>query len=155
MTEIRFYHLQRMKLEAALPKLLEEALKENIRVVVEAPSREAIEALDERLWTYSDESFLPHGLASGDDPQSQPIVLVDDDSNPNGAAWRILVNGARLLPAIKAAGERPPLALILLFDGADADSRAAAREQWRETTAAGHVPSYWREDDFGAWRRER
>ena len=155
MTEIRFYHLQRQRPEDALPRLLEQALKENIKVVVEAPSREAIEALDERLWTFSDESFLPHGLASADDPESQPIVLADDRRNPNRAAWRILVNGARLLPAIEAAGEPPAAVLILLFDGADAESLAAARAQWKEATAAGHAPSYWREDDSGGWRRDR
>jgi DNA polymerase III subunit chi len=38
MTEVRFYHLERRKLEEALPALLEEALAEGAKVVVEAPS---------------------------------------------------------------------------------------------------------------------
>jgi DNA polymerase III subunit chi len=155
MTEIRFYHLETRKLEDALPRLLEEALAGKVRVVVEAPSRELIEALDDRLWTYSDDAFLPHGLAHGDEPGIQPIVLAEDDANPNGAAWRVLVGGARVLPAIAAAAARPPALIILLFDGADGESRAAARAQWSELKAAGYAPSYWREDDSGQWREGR
>jgi DNA polymerase III subunit chi len=155
MTEIRFYHLETRKLEDALPRLLEEALAGDKRVVVEAPSRELIEALDEQLWTYSDDAFLPHGLAHGDEPDIQPIVLAADDANPNGAAWRVLVGGARILPAIAAAAGRSPELIVLLFDGADAESRAAARAQWTEVKAAGYEPSYWRQDDSGQWRQGR
>ena len=155
MTEIRFYHLERRGLEKALPGLLEQALAENARVVVQAQSREAIEALDEHLWTYSDESFLPHGLASAQDANAQPVVLADDDSNPNGATWRVLIGGARLAAAIGVGATRPPAVLILLFDGADAQELAAAREQWREIEVAGHKPSYWRQDDAGEWRPKR
>jgi len=153
MTDIRFYHLERRRLEDALPRLLEQALAEGARVVVEAPSSELIDALDERLWTYSDDSFLPHGQARDGEPEAQPILLTAAAENPNNAAWRILVGGAQALPALSgdAALER----LIVLFDGADPDARAAARAQWTEIKASGFAPSYWREDDTGRWTQGR
>ncbi|HLW90048.1 MAG TPA: DNA polymerase III subunit chi [Roseiarcus sp.] len=154
MTEIRFYHLERRKIEDALPSLLEEAQASGVRVVVQAPSRELIEALDERLWTYSDDGFLPHGPAWEADAETQPVVLADDDRNPNGAAWRVLLGGARVLPILTPPANTPAL-IILLFDGADEESRAAARAQWSELKAAGCAPSYWREDDTGHWRQAR
>src|SRR5581483_5908871 len=152
MTEVRFYHLERRRLDDALPSLLEQALAEGARVVVEAPSGELVEALDERLWTYSDDAFLPHGSARDGDLEAQPIVLTTAAENPNNAAWRVLVGGAQALPALSGAAlER----LILLFDGADPDARAAARAQWTEVKAAGFAPSYWREDDTGHWTQGR
>ncbi len=154
MTEIRFYHLERRRLEDALPSLLEQALAEGARVVVEASSGELVEALDERLWTYSDDAFLPHGSARDGEPESQPIFLTTAAENPNGAAWRILVGGARALPILADAG-LVPARLILLFDGADAEARAAARAQWAEVKAAGFAPTYWREDDTGRWEQGR
>ena len=63
MTEFRFYHLERRRIDQALPEILEEALAHGLRAVVQAPSEERVEALNERLWTYADESFLPHGAA--------------------------------------------------------------------------------------------
>jgi DNA polymerase III subunit chi len=153
MSEIRFYHLERRKLEDALPALLDLALAEGAKVVVEAPSSELIEALDERLWTYADDSFLPHGLAREIEPETQPIVLTTGDENPNGAAWRVLVGGALALPALQAAGA--PMRLILMFDGADEEARAAARAQWAEVKAAGFAPTYWRQDDTGQWEQAR
>ena len=154
MTEVRFYHLERRKLEDALPSLLEQALEEGERVVVEAPSIELIEALDERLWTYSDESFLPHGLARDGEPQTQPILLTTEAENPNKAAWRVLIGGARALPILNEAS-LAPARLILLFDGADVEARAAARAQWAEVKAAGFTPTYWREGDTGHWEQGR
>jgi DNA polymerase III subunit chi len=153
MTDVRFYHLERRKLEDALPTLLEQALAEGARVVVETPSSELLEALDERLWTYSDDSFLPHGLARDGEPESQPVLLTTSSENPNGAAWRILV-AAVALPTLREA-KTPPARLIVLFDGADAEARAAAREQWGELKAAGFAPTYWRQDDAGQWDQAR
>jgi DNA polymerase III subunit chi len=152
MTEIRFYHLERRKLEDALPALLEEALAADARVVVEAPSSELVEALDEGLWTYSDDSFLPHGTQRDGEPETQPIYLTNGPGNPNGATWRVLVGGALAdLSAGVSAYER----IVLMFDGADPDARAAAREQWTQIKAAGHTPTYWREDDTGRWAQGR
>ena len=63
MAEFRFYHLERRRLDQALPDILEDALGHKLRAVVQAPSSERVEALNEQLWTFSDESFLPHGAA--------------------------------------------------------------------------------------------
>jgi DNA polymerase III subunit chi len=153
MTEIRFYHLQGRRPEEALPALLEEALAQGMRAVVEAPAREWIEALDERLWTYSDESFLPHGMAS-DEPEAQPIYLTTGDDNPNGARLRVLLAGARAAP-ILASQPTVYARIVILFDGADEEARTAARAQWSELKAAGHAPTYWREGETGAWEPGR
>ena len=61
MTEILFYHLQRQPLERVLPALLEKSLERGWRVVVQGSSEERLEALDAQLWTFRDDSFLPHG----------------------------------------------------------------------------------------------
>lgn len=154
MTEVRFYHLMRRKPEEALPGLLEEALRRGEKVVVEAPQLEWIEALDERLWTYSDDSFLPHGLARDGEPEMQPILLTTGEDNPNGAALRILLGGARAAPILArapAAHER----IVILFDGANEEARAEARAQWAELKAAGRTPSYWREGESGEWEQGR
>jgi DNA polymerase III subunit chi len=150
MTEVRFYHLERRKPEEALPSILEEALEQKLRVVVEAPVKEWIDALDERLWTYADASFLAHSAVRDDQSDQQPIFLTTGDENPNGARLRILLGGAKAIPILAA---QPTMyeKVVILFDGSDPEARSAARAQWTELKAAGYPISYWREGDTGAW----
>lgn len=62
--EILFYHLERQSLESALPLLVEKSLERGWRVVVRAGSAERLDAIDTALWTYREDSFLPHGATA-------------------------------------------------------------------------------------------
>ncbi len=96
MTEILFYHLKGQTPEQVLPALLQKSLERGWRVVVQASSDERVEALDAHLWTWRDDSFLPHGTWRDAEAAEQPIVLTAGDENPNGATVRFLVDGANL-----------------------------------------------------------
>lgn len=148
MTEVLFYHLQRQPLEAVLPGLLEKSVERGWRVVVEAGSAERVEALDAHLWTYREDSFLPHGTSSEANVALQPVVLTTAADNPNGAAVRFLVDGASFQTA--AGYER----LVLIFDGNDPEALAAAREAWKRAKGEGHQATYWQQSDRGRWERK-
>ena len=94
MTEVLFYHLEHQPLERVLPSLVEKTLERGWRAVVQAGSEERVEALDTLLWTYREESFLPHGTKRDGNPDVQPVYLTTSEDNPNGATVRFLVDGA-------------------------------------------------------------
>jgi DNA polymerase-3 subunit chi len=148
MTEVLFYHLQGQTLEGVLPNLLERSLERGWRVVVQAASEERVEALDAHLWTFRDDSFLPHGTAREADPAAQPVLLTVNADNPNAANVRFLVEGAEM-PADAASYQR----LVLMFDGNDEDAVAAARRRWSDAKAAGFEVTYWQPDEGGRWVR--
>jgi DNA polymerase III subunit chi len=147
--EVLFYHLQRQPLEAALPALLEKSLERGWRAVVQAVSEERVAALDEHLWTYRDDSFLPHGTDKEALAADQPVVLTTGALNPNRASVRFLVEGAEI-PSDAAAYQR----LVILFDGTDPHALALAREQWRAVKDAGHEATYWQQSENGRWERK-
>lgn len=149
MTEVLFYHLQNTTLDKVLPSLLEKTLERGWRAVVQAGSDERIAALDNHLWVYRDDSFLPHGLAHARDAAAQPIVLAADAANPNGAQVRFLIDGAPL-PDDAGAYAR----LVLVFDGDDADVVSAARGHWSAAKARGFDVTYWQPDAQGRWQRK-
>jgi DNA polymerase-3 subunit chi len=151
MTEFRFYRLERRRIDQALPGILEDALAHGLRVVVQAPSEERVEALNERLWTYADDSFLPHGAARDGEPEAQPIYLTAGEDNPNGAASRVLLSGVPAAAFAEAGYAR----VVLLFDGRDEEAVAEARREWTEVKATGAAPSYWREGEDGGWEKAR
>lgn len=145
MTEIGFYHLQREALETALPKLLEKVLERGLRAVVLAGSAERVSALDDRLWTYSREGFLPHGKAGDGADADQPIYLTTEPENPNGATVLVLVDG------IDAAFKDSFARCVDMFDGRDEVAVQAARQRWKDGKAAGHTTTYWQQGERGGW----
>lgn len=149
MTEVLFYHLQNMTLESVLPPLLEKSLERGWRVVVQATSEERADALDAHLWTYRDNSFLPHATWRVADAADQPIILAIEEGNPNRAQVRFLVDSAAV-PADADGYER----MVLVFNGDDADALAAARAAWTDCKARGFTATYWQTDERGRWQRK-
>jgi DNA polymerase-3 subunit chi len=150
MPEFWFYQLQKRTLDQTLPNLVERALQRGWRAVVQSRTPERLAAIDDLLWTYADDSFLPHGAQADGDPQLQSVWLTCGDDNPNNARIRFLVEGAEAEPFADDDYER----LILIFDGRDDLSLAAAREQWRRLKQRDAALSYWQETEEGGWRKQ-
>lgn len=149
MTEILFYHLQNQPLEAVLPNLVEKSRERGWQAAIQAASEERLQALDDHLWTFREDSFLPHGTDRDPDAASQPVVLTLREANPNAASIRFLLEGSDL-PADAGDYER----ICVLFDGTDQDALLRAREQWREAKEAGHAVAYWQQDAAGRWQKK-
>ena len=146
MRPVFFYHLERQPLEVVLPKLLSMSLERGWRVVVQAGSEERAEAIASQLWSFDDESFLPHGTKADGFPDLQPVWITAVDENPNSANVRFYVDGAEA-QAIDGLTRA-----VILFDGNDAESVERAREGWKRFRAAGHEVSYWQQDEQGRWQ---
>ncbi len=148
MPEILFYQLERRPLESALPDLLQRSLERGWRVVVQVGSDERLEALNAHLWSYDDASFLPHGSAADGRAAEQPIWLTTGGDNPNGATVRFLVDGA------ETAGFSGYDRIVFIFDAADSEALAKAREAWKAARSAGGEATYWRQDENGRWTKQ-
>lgn len=145
MADILFYHLETRSLDSVLPLLLEKTLERGWRAVVETGSRERAEALDSHLWTFRDDSFLPHGMDGEENDARQPVLLTTGPDNANGANVRFFVD--RAVPQSADGYER----LVYLFSGHDPDALAEARLAWRALKDAGYPLTYWQQEDSGRW----
>ncbi len=149
MTRVDFYHLLSSPLETALPQLLEKALEKDMRAVVMTVSRERAVHLDSALWTYRNESFLPHGcVGQARNAEHQPVWITDTDENPNDANLLVLVDRADC--ADVNVFER----VVDMFDGHDSEAVAAARRRWKARRDAGHVLNYWKQTPRGMWEKK-
>ncbi|HEY7901790.1 MAG TPA: DNA polymerase III subunit chi, partial [Caulobacteraceae bacterium] len=137
--DVWFYHLERSRLETVLPELLEKTLARGWKAVVRSPLPERLEHLDGLLWTWRDDAFLAHGLASEPNAERQPILLSGDETLAKGAQALFLIDGAE-------AGDLAGLErCILIFDGGDEEAVERARGQWQAFKGAGHDVAYWRQ----------
>ena len=142
--EVRFYHLTQSPLEHTLPNLLAKSLERGWRVLVQGGNEARLKFMDRHLWTYAEDSFLPHGLEG--QGAGQPIWLTATDENPNDAGVLMLIDGARATPERMAGFDL----VTLFFDGADQAAVARAREDWKMVTAANLPAVYWAQEN-GAW----
>lgn len=138
-SEIRFYHLQRSRLEEALPLLLQRTLAKGWRAVVKAGSAERVDHLNQQLWVQDEQSFVPHGSTKDGDPEMQPVWLTDGDDRPNNAQVLMLVDGA-------SSDNLEDYALVCtIFDGNDEEAVALARTQWKLWQGKADKQTYWQQ----------
>jgi len=151
MTETLFYHLERRALEDVLPGLVEKSLQRGWRAAIRTDSSERSDALDSLLWTYDDQSFLPHAQMGDGEPADQPVLITVEKGNPNAADIFFYVGGA--LPE-DWAGLSGLARVVLLFDGRNEEALAQARAAWKEAKAAGHDVTYWKETPAGKFEKQ-
>jgi len=145
-----FYHLTQRTLADTLRMLVEKSLEKGWQVAVRGTDRAELEALDAALWLGPEDSFLPHGLAGGDQDAAQPVLLGTGGPNVNAARCLMAVHSAPVMAAEVASFER----VCILFDDADPAQMAQAREHWRVLTGAGISAQYWSEET-GRWEKKR
>ena len=145
---VDFYHLITSPLERALPQLLEKVIQSGGRAVVLAASEDRVEALANHLWTYTPNSWMPHGSAKDGFAADQPIWLTDAEENPNGARVLVLTEG------MTASRLDDYDRCLDLFDGRDEIAVTAARARWSAARGAGHELHYWQQTESGWEEKE-
>jgi len=153
LSEVLFYHLERRTLDDVLPGLVEKTLERGWRALIRAESADRASAIDALLWTYDDQSFLPHAQLGDGEAMDQPVLITVEEGNPNAAQLLFLVGGARA-PQWDDQTTKALTRIVLLFDGRDPEALGAARAAWKEAKAASHDVTYWKETPAGKWEKQ-
>lgn len=126
MPKVNFYLLKQSTMEARrllACKLVEQLSRQGQRVYVLLRSAEEAGELDQLLWSYTPESFVPHVLID-DAPTAQAGVLLGTQPQPP-AGVACLINLADELAASHAA-----VTTIAEFVLNDTESKARGRALW-------------------------
>ena len=81
------------------------------------------EAIDDALWAFDEEAFIPHQIAGDDDDASVPVLIVPPGQDTPDRP--LLINLRDQVPAGRY--ER-----VLEVVAADPDARTGSRDRWRE-----------------------
>jgi len=145
--EIWFYHLERSTLDQVLPELLDRTLQRGWRARVRVADPDRRTEIDERLWTWRDDSFLAHGLADQPHAERQPILLTAGHENLNGSQALFIIDGSDM--AITEEFER----CFIIFDGRDETALQTARQRWKALKEQEANLAYWKQSDEGRWEK--
>jgi len=137
-TKVDFYLLTaadaRTRLMTAC-RLAEKAYDQGLRVAVRTSSPAETAEVDELMWTFSDRSFVPHGVlpAEPEFTAATPVVIA---SGALPESHRdVLINLGADVPS-----DFGNFARVCEIVGGDETARRAARERWRGYKAAGVAP---------------
>lgn len=132
---VDFYLLQSDKQEAnwlVACRLLEKAYAKKHSVYVHCTTQDEAEHLDELLWTYKADSFIPHNL-QGEGPEPPPPVQIGFGKEPRGYS-DILFNMAPEIPAFHGKFKR----IIEIVPGLEAQ-REQSRAHYKAYRALGYA----------------
>ncbi|MGY6629112.1 MAG: DNA polymerase III subunit chi [Oceanicaulis sp.] len=147
MSEVWFYHHERARIADTLPELLQKLLARGGRAVVVSPLETRIESLDQHLWAFADDSFLPHGRADRPQADQHPVLLAQAAENLNGANMLFCLDGAD--PGAGEDWER----VVVMFEADDAQAIAWARGLWSARKKSQTPVSYWKQNESGRWEK--
>ena len=143
--QVDFYHLTVTPLERALPQIAEKVVASGGRLLIVSENEVQRGAIDRLLWSYTPESFLPHGQAGGEDDADQPVLIAAGLAAANTAANIALIDGQWRDEA---------LAFDRAFHFFDAERIAEARSAWKALAdREGVERRYWKQNDAGKWEQ--
>ncbi len=145
--EVWFYQMEDDRLDKVLPSLLEKTLARGWKALVCSPMAKRLEELDDHLWMYRKEAFLPHALSTAPGAENQTVLLSGSPDNLNRADALFLLDGADL-PELEGYAR-----CIILFNGRAEDSRNRARQQWAQLKTSGLSRSHWTQTG-GRWEKQ-
>jgi DNA polymerase-3 subunit chi len=150
MTRVDFYHLQKTPLEQVLPKLCEKAFSTGKKIKILLGNEERIDFINTLLWTYSEESFLPHGSKKDGFIDEQPIFISSEANNENNADILILADNAYPDLDFLTTFER----VLNIFDGGDDIALNNARDYWKQIKSLDYELHYWQQKDNGSFEQK-
>ena len=139
---VDFYQLGRTQPDAVIAIIAGKLLDEGQRLLVVAADEALLARLDRQLWDQGAASFLPHGLAGGEDDTVQPILLSTGTDAPNLARNMLIADGE---------WREAALAYDRAFYLFDASTRDAAALVWKLLAGREGVErNYWAQEE-GKW----
>jgi DNA polymerase-3 subunit chi len=141
--KVDFYHLTRSPLDRVLPRIAARLHDAGERLLLVSEDADQRRHLDQMLWTYAADSFLPHAEAGAGDDALQAVLIAPDVQE--SAATNVAIVDGRWRDA------------ALNFDRAfhffGEDHITAARAAWKALAAHEAVERrYWRQGD-GGWEQ--
>lgn len=111
-------------------RLIEKAHKNKHRIYIHTDSEADAHQIDEMLWTYREDSFLPHNLY-GEGPEPAPPIQIGFNATPEKHR-DILINLSKQIPAFFKQFNR-----VLELVPSESSLQEAARERFKQYRAQG------------------
>jgi len=117
------------------------------RALVKLP-QDKLSEMDDHLWTFRDDSFLPHGRDTEPMGDWQPILLSSDLESAKGFDAVFLLGGMDVREAEEASR------VMVMINGRSEADVTSERRRWKKLKETGASLSYYQQNSQGRWEKK-
>ena len=151
MTEISFYHLQYSSAPTAVVRLVQKAADRKLPTLLLCQNEDMVKEVDELLWTFSTDAFIPHATDQDALTDQQPVLISSHHELPANHAELLVIQGRTA--ALDEAYLKHFNKVMDVFDGSNDNDVAEARKRWAHYKKQGYTMTYWKQNQKGGWQQ--
>ena len=134
-----FYNSSHRNVVADISYLIEKLFNQRNRILVFCKDLETVEVIDNFLWAYKEDGFIPHSIATKEKSSVYPILITTDIHEDYEHNVLMALDGV----LIKEKDWRKFSKAYYFFDDQENKEKENAREMWKSFSALNIVCKYW------------
>ena len=140
MREFFFYNITSRDFFKDSAILIEQLFKQGIKALILCPDDEVSSFFDDYLWSFKEESFIPHTVLDRDTSQLETIIISKEQISMEDFKTLIVLKGSTVDTDYCNRFEKT----YYFFDDKNDDEKKLARTLWRESVNLGTKCKYWK-----------
>ena len=140
MKEFFFYNITARDVFKDSAILIEKLFKQRIKVLILCADDEVTSFFDDFLWSFKEESFMPHTVLDRDASQLETIIISKKQLTMEDYKTLIVLKGSIVNTDYCNRFEKT----YYFFDDNNDDEKKLARTLWRESVKLGAKCKYWK-----------
>ena len=140
MKEFFFYNITARDAFKDSAILIEKLFKQRIKVLILCADDEVTSFFDDFLWSFKEESFMPHKVLDRDASQLETIIISKKQLTMEDFKTLIVLKGSIVNTDYCNRFEKT----YYFFDDNNDDEKKLARNLWREAVKLGTRCKYWK-----------
>ena len=134
-----FYNSAQRNVVADISWLIEKLFKEKNRILVCCKDLETVEVIDDFLWAYKEDGFIPHSIETKEQSSVYPIFITTDIHEEYKHNVLLALSGV----LIKEKDLQKFTKAYYFFDDQDNKEKENARLMWKSLSGLNVVCKYW------------
>ena len=120
--------------------LVEKLFKQKLNVFILCPDDAVVSIFDDFLWSFKEESFIPHIVLDNECEQLEKIIISKEQLNIGAFRNLIVFKGSIVQPMYCNKFDKT----YYFFDNNKDNERKMARDVWKEAIKLGARCKYWK-----------
>ena len=137
--KIYFYNSSQRDMVSDIGVLTEKLFLKNDRVVIFCADQETVNVIDDFLWAYKEDSFIPHSIKKNEKTTVYPILISTSIDEGYKHDVLLVLNGV----LIKAKDWQKFAKIYYFFDDQDNKEKENARSMWKSFSSLDAECKYW------------
>ena len=137
--KVYFYNSSQRDIVADIAVLAEKLFLKNDNILISCSDQETVSVVDDFLWAYREDSFIPHSIKNNEKTPGYPILITTSIDERYEHDILLVLNGG----LIKEKDWQKFAKIYYFFDDQDNEEKENARSMWKNFSSLNAECKYW------------